>query len=289
MTSPRAAKIWKRTWIGSTQVAVLALLVWLGSGVDGGLVILVATWLIALAATFEVHRMGTLAARGVFWILAPAHLWVGYWTLLGLGLGGSPPPLFLLGGVLAWAVFGRTIYVGIFRRARLWEIREYAVDTGLALWLVLPLPLLTHVWTDYGIRGVIGLVLLSKIGDTAGYYVGSAIGRRHPFPRISPGKTVAGCVSSLMAGILAGVVAVQTGLLPEAGLGLLGGALAGAVINVAAQAGDLLESFVKRRAGVKDSGTLFGPSGGFLDLVDSLLVTVPAALITWPLLFSAAN
>ena len=73
--------------------------------------------------------------------------------------------------------------------------------------------------------------------------------------------------------------------LPPARLGNLTGLLAGASLNVAAQAGDLLKSLVKRRAGVKDSGRVFGPAGGVLDMVDSLLLTVPCALATWPLLF----
>ena len=77
------------------------------------------------------------------------------------------------------------------------------------------------------------------------------------------------------------------GWLPDFPFGWKGGLAAGLAINLAAQAGDLYESGVKRRAGVKDSGRLFGPSGGVLDVVDSLLFTVPAALVTWPLLFAA--
>jgi len=65
--------------------------------------------------------------------------------------------------------------------------------------------------------------------------------------------------------------------------GVLGGALAGLSLNLAAQAGDLFESGVKRRFGVKDSGALFGPSGGVLDVVDSLLATVPLALVVLPI------
>jgi phosphatidate cytidylyltransferase len=53
-------------------------------------------------------------------------------------------------------------------------------------------------------------------------------------------------------------------------------------VNLAAQAGDLLESWVKRKAGVKDSSGLFGPSGGLLDQLDSLLLAVPVALVAWP-------
>jgi phosphatidate cytidylyltransferase len=73
--------------------------------------------------------------------------------------------------------------------------------------------------------------------------------------------------------------------LPDPRWGVVSVLAAAALVNLASQAGDLLESAAKRQAGVKDSGTLFGPSGGFLDLVDSLLLSVPVALLTWPLLF----
>ena len=78
----------------------------------------------------------------------------------------------------------------------------------------------------------------------------------------------------------------QQGLLPSGRWGPMTGFVAGGILNVAAQAGDLLESHVKRRAGVKDSGVVLGPAGGALDLVDSLLLTVPVAILSWPALFS---
>ena len=74
-------------------------------------------------------------------------------------------------------------------------------------------------------------------------------------------------------------------VLPAPRMGILSPLLGAALVNLAAQAGDLLESAAKRAAQVKDSGTVFGPSGGLLDLVDSLLLSVPVALVTWPLLF----
>jgi len=157
---------------------------------------------------------------------------------------------------------------------------------GLAVWIAIPLPALVFVWLNYDFGGLLALILLSKVGDIAGYYVGNAVGRHHPFPNLSKGKTTEGCVGSLLAGTLAGGLFVQLGWLPDAPFGWLGGLAAGLAINLAAQAGDLLESAVKRRAEVKDSGTWFGPSGGVLDLVDSLLLTVPTALVVWPLIFS---
>jgi hypothetical protein len=58
----------------------------------------------------------------------------------------------------------------------------------IAALLTLPLPWMWHVWHRWGERGLISLIVLSKIGDIAGYYVGNAIGKHHPFPSISPAR-----------------------------------------------------------------------------------------------------
>lgn len=193
-----------------------------------------------------------------------------------LGLRGFAMAL-LLATPMAWLVH------------LVWR-HEHRARLVLALWigplLTLPLVWLWHVWHDWGTSGLVALIVLAKVGDIAGYYVGSAIGKRRPFPKISPGKTVAGCWGSFVVGTLAGGVLVATGVLSAGSLGFAGGLLAGAAVNLAAQAGDLLESWIKRGAGVKDSGTWFGPSGGVLDLVDSLLLAVPAALAVWPLVLA---
>jgi phosphatidate cytidylyltransferase len=141
-----------------------------------------------------------------------------------------------------------------------------------------------HLWSIVGQSAFVCLLILSKIGDIAGYYVGSAIGKSHPFRGISPGKTTAGCVASLLVTIAATVGMQRVGWMAPQADALWAVVVFGAAINVAAQAGDLFESWIKRRSGVKDSGTWFGPSGGVLDLVDSLLFTIPVALIAWPLL-----
>lgn len=172
----------------------------------------------------------------------------------------------------------RLVVFGAERRA------EAAAVLALGVVLVVSLPALTWVWFGMGFKALVALLAIAKLGDTAAYYVGSAWGRHRPFPSISPGKTSEGFAGSLAAGALAGLAAVQFGWLPAAPHGLWGGLLAGAAVNVPAQASDLLESWVKRRAGVKDSGTWFGPSGGVLDLVDSFFLAAPAALLAWPLL-----
>jgi phosphatidate cytidylyltransferase len=163
--------------------------------------------------------------------------------------------------------------------------RELAIAVGLAVWLAPPLPGLWQVWRDYHGSGLVALLVLSKIGDTAAYYVGGAIGKTHPFPTISPGKTTAGCVASFATATAIGGAFCLYGVLPRGALGVWSGLLAGAVVNVAAQAGDLFESWVKRRAGVKDSSSVFGPSGGMQDQIDSLLFSVPVAIAAWGWIF----
>ena len=72
----------------------------------------------------------------------------------------------------------------------------------LCAWIVPALPLLVFFHQRFGTRGLIALLVLSKFGDTCGYYVGNAIGKSHPFPKISPGKTTAGCVGLRPADML---------------------------------------------------------------------------------------
>lgn len=106
--------------------------------------------------------------------------------------------------------------------------------------------------------------------DVVGYVVGSSIGRKKIVPRISPGKTWEGT----LAGFLAAAAVVVLWNRPE--LGPPSWAVVTAVlIGPVAFAGDLLESWVKRRAGVKDSGGLLPGHGGVLDRVDSLFAAAP--------------
>jgi CDP-diglyceride synthetase len=225
------------------------------------------------------RRGGPLAVVGV--ATAVLYLGLGAW-LFGSGAGGVGQE-----GRRALALYLAlpALWAMLDAAGRDADRRRFTRAGASALWIVTPLSALSYVWLWHGTSGLCALLALSKVGDIAGYYFGSLIGRSHPFPRISPGKTTAGCVASLLAATALGGVLSASGALPPGPLGIGGGLLFGCVVNVAAQAGDLLESACKRSAGVKDAGTWFGPSGGMLDLVDSLLLSVPAGLLAWPLLF----
>lgn len=124
----------------------------------------------------------------------------------------------------------------------------------------------------HGAGLVIGVLLATFVGDTAAQLVGTAFGRHRLAPRISPNKSVEG----LLAGIVAGTAATTVAGAFQPWLSTGDAILLGLACSLAAPAGDLIESAVKRRAGVKDSGRAFGAHGGVLDRIDAVMLAAVA-------------
>jgi len=124
---------------------------------------------------------------------------------------------------------------------------------------------------------VIDVLVGTFIGDTAAYLGGRAFGSRPLAPRISPNKTVEG----LACGIAGATFAVWCAGLYQDWLGGWNALLLGAVVGIVAPIGDLFESKVKRDAGTKDAGTLFGAHGGALDRLDAAFFTLVAGYYLW--------
>jgi len=130
----------------------------------------------------------------------------------------------------------------------------------------------------------LALTLLAVAGawatDSGAFFIGRALGGRLLAPAISPAKTVSGAVGGWVSGfvvVLLGGVLVAAIPLPRA-------LVLAAVVPIVCQAGDLLESALKREAGVKDTGRLLPGHGGVLDRFDSLLLVVPVVYYLWLLL-----
>lgn len=120
---------------------------------------------------------------------------------------------------------------------------------------------------------MIDVLLGTFLGDTAAYLGGRLFGRRPLAPSISPGKTVEG----LLCGMLIAIVAVIVASRFQSPWMTNGHALIlGVVVAVVGPLGDLFESLVKRDAGAKDAGSVFGAHGGALDRVDAALFTIVA-------------
>jgi phosphatidate cytidylyltransferase len=124
---------------------------------------------------------------------------------------------------------------------------------------------------------VIDVLVGTFLGDTAAYLGGRAFGTRPLALRVSPNKTVEG----LAFGILGAIAAVWCAGLYQDWLGGWDALLIGAVVGLVAPLGDLFESKVKRDAGMKDAGTLFGAHGGALDRLDAALFTLVAGYYIW--------
>jgi phosphatidate cytidylyltransferase len=188
------------------------------------------------------------------------------------------PALSLLAFVLfAWSGFSA-------------PIRRVLPDTAFGLFALLyiayPLTLIPLIKAHEDGTGLLVLLFVCVwSGDIAALYIGRRFGRRKLAPRLSPGKTWEGTGASIVASIACGLGVFFLGqyLMEARGFtGLLLGmpvwqvALLAAFLNVVAQLGDLLESAIKRGAGVKDSGTLLPGHGGILDRIDALLLAAPA-------------
>ena len=124
---------------------------------------------------------------------------------------------------------------------------------------------------------LIDVLVGTFVADTAAYFGGRLFGRRQLAPRVSPNKTVEGLVGGMLGAVLAIFIAglYQTWLTQGNAL------LLGVAVAVLGPLGDLFESLVKRDAGAKDAGSLFGAHGGVLDRLDGAIFTVVAGYYIW--------
>jgi phosphatidate cytidylyltransferase len=129
----------------------------------------------------------------------------------------------------------------------------------------------------HGRSVVIDVLVGTFVGDTGAYVGGRLFGRRPLAPRISPNKTLEG----LLCGMLASIVAVFLAGLFQTWLTQTDALYLGLAVAIFGPIGDLFESVVKRDAGTKDAGTLFGPHGGVLDRADAALFTMVAGYYVW--------
>ena len=235
-------------------VAPLALLcVWLGS-VAWFVLLLVAAALLAM-------EWVALCRESVF----RKH---GSW-FLGIVLGA------IGAGILLPIGFGCVVLAG--GAALIWARTQYPAF-GLGV-LYIGLASLALLWLrgsgDVGRVDVFFVLLIVSASDIGAYAVGRFFGGPKLAPSISPGKTWSGAFGGLIAALFVGLG--YEFLVTE----MVSGQTYGATVflGISAQCGDLLESWIKRRFGVKDSGSLLPGHGGLLDRLDGLLIATPAAVL----------
>ena len=213
---------------------------------------------IGLSEFYAMYRVkGVLMYSGLFWgaallfvfFAAPALflqvLMVAVLATMALRLFLKRDPAGSISAVSA-AVFG-LLYVPCLMTFQLSLVKEGAA------WIVL---LYASVWA----------------ADSMAYYVGKGIGKRKLYPEISPNKTVAGAVGSLIGGV-AGAALIKATLLAQ--ISLLQTGIIGLSIGFSTMIGDLVESMFKRDAGIKDSSHIIPGHGGVLDKLDGVTFAGP--------------
>lgn len=270
-------------------LAVFRAPVWLFAALLAAVAILSAREFIDLVKHYNVtpFRMPTYVGVGLIFA-----------ALIFYPLSAQTPSLAteaLLLIVFASAVLGTFTYlvVGMLRRDLATSYPAAAASFFALGYCGFPLLLVANIRQHWaGAFLILYLFLVVWTGDICAYYVGRAIGRHKMAPRISPGKTWEGGIASFLGSIGVGVLVfnyaqpISATLLnahlierwqgylapapPIAQIVVLSG-----LINIAAQLGDLVESLLKRGAGVKDSGALLPGHGGMLDRIDALLFAAP--------------
>ena len=152
------------------------------------------------------------------------------------------------------------------------EIGRAGAAVAGAAYIGAPLGLLVAVQARAGWAVTLLLLATVVVSDSAQYYSGRAFGRHALAPVISPKKTIEGAIGGMCAAALFMALAGSRVLVGEAVIPL---ALLGLAIAIVGICGDLFESSLKRRAGVKDSSTLIPGHGGVLDRIDALLFATP--------------
>ncbi len=244
----------------------------------------VLTLLLIVAAGWEWSRLNGVGSR-------PA-------LAFGLGLGVVMAALWLSGGLnQSW----RALWIGV---GALWVVLSMAMlargvsgwsawPAGLRLWL--GLALIGCAWLAMvqarlmGLGFLLSVLLLVWMADIAAYFGGKAFGRRKLAPTISPGKSWEGAISGFIGVFVLAAAWLwvdakgmdnATSLFARLwAFGPLLAVLSLAFMVAMSVVGDLVESLVKRSAGVKDSSNLLPGHGGVLDRVDALLPVLPLAMM----------
>jgi phosphatidate cytidylyltransferase len=180
--------------------------------------------------------------------------------------------------------------VGMRKEELAQSLPAAALSFVTVIYVVVPLGALILIRElELGRFFVLFLFIAVWSGDIAAFYVGRSLGRHKLAPRISPNKSWEGSVASTIFSVVVAVLYVHFANMQFGRMNSYGEVPSSphyvmtigitVLINLAAQVGDLVESMLKRGAGIKDSGTVLPGHGGVLDRIDALLFATPIAML----------
>jgi phosphatidate cytidylyltransferase len=259
----------------------------------------VVAFVAGVVALLAIHELLKLSeAYGIRPLRLPTYIFCGLFFLLIAVHPGATDLLSTAGFAyfaLCAAVLAPFIFLSIgMHRTELASGFPAAMVSAFAfLYIALPMASLVQLREQWrGAFLLLFLLLLVWAGDIFAYFVGKPLGRHRMSPRVSPHKTWEGAAASVAASIGVGVLMfryaspISSALLhahlieqrdgvfsePKSLMPIIALSI---VLNIASQLGDLVESLIKRGAGVKDSGSILPGHGGMLDRIDALLFAAP--------------
>jgi phosphatidate cytidylyltransferase len=235
-----------------------------------------------------------LAPSAIAIAYAGGWFWLGLVTLAAIGLYvewltivGARTPCVMVAGIVT--LFGAAVWLGIGRIGATYVIvalgvivaallsphrRGWAALGGCYAFAALIASVAVRLDQVWGFTALMFVLLIVWVTDIGGYFAGRGLGGPKLWPRVSPKKTWAGAIGGFVASLFVAAGFAAFGLGRTGPLVLLG-----AVLSVASQLGDLFESAVKRRFGVKDSSHIIPGHGGLLDRLDGFVAAVVLAAI----------
>ena len=235
-----------------------------------------------------------LAPSAIAIAYAGGWFWLGLVTLAAIGLYvewltivGARTPRVMAAGIVT--LFGAAVWLGIGRIGATYVIvalgvivaallsphrRGWAALGGCYAFAALIASVAVRLDQVWGFTALMLVLLIVWVTDIGGYFAGRGLGGPKLWPRVSPKKTWAGAIGGFVASLFVAAGFAACGLGKTGPLVLLG-----AVLSVASQLGDLFESAVKRRFGVKDSSHIIPGHGGLLDRLDGFVAAVVLAAI----------
>ena len=269
-----ASNLASRFGVALVAVPLLAVLVYFGQPVFLWGVIT----MVSFAALYEFYAMVledktdrlvslvfALAAVCIFYWLSPTPS-RGYGHGLAIFVGVAPVAIYYL----FW--FGDQATVG----------KRFAHSVMGLFYIGIAAQFLTLLRRDFGDDGphlVVMVLAIAWVGDSAAYFAGRLLGKRKLYPAVSPNKTIAGAVGGIAGAVGAAATVTFALIHPEGAtlkfLAWYDVVIIGVFSAVLGQIGDLVESLIKRSAGVKDSGSILPGHGGMLDRIDAVLFIAP--------------
>jgi phosphatidate cytidylyltransferase len=242
----------------------------------------------------RVAAAAVLAPLAIVIAYAGGWLWLGFVTLAATGLYvewltivGARTPRVTAAGVMA--LFGAAVWLGLGRIGATYVFvalgvilaallsphrRGWAALGGCYAFAALIASVAVRLDPVWGFTALMFVLLIVWVTDIGGYFAGRGIGGPKLWPRVSPKKTWAGAIGGFAASLMVAAGFAAFGLGKTLPLLLLG-----AVLSIGSQLGDLFESAVKRRFGVKDSSHIIPGHGGLLDRLDGFVAAVVLAAI----------